>query len=79
MPRKHRPLNRDLGVVRDCTLIVIASEDTYAVEQYFQRFRPRRVQFKVLPTEDGRSASEHIVKRLDDVRHESWLYPDHHL
>ena len=66
MPRKRRPLNRDSGVVRDASLIVIASEDRYAVKQYFDRFRPRRVQFSVLPTEDNRSAPNHVMRRLDD-------------
>ena len=30
MPLRRRPLDRDGGVVRDASLIVIASEDTYA-------------------------------------------------
>jgi hypothetical protein len=73
MPRKPRPLDRDLGVVRDASLIVIASEDTHAVESYFARFQPRRVQFKVLPTEEGHSSPQHIVDRLDKFRKEFYL------
>jgi hypothetical protein len=73
MPRKPRPLDRDLGVVRDASLIVIASEDTHAVQAYFSKFQPRRVQFKILPTEDGRSAPQHIVDRLDQFRKEFYL------
>ncbi len=73
MPRKPRPLERDSGVVRDASLIVIASEDTYGVAAYFSRFQPRRVQFRVLPTEGGRSAPEHIVTRLDAFRSEFHL------
>jgi hypothetical protein len=73
MPRKPRPLDRDLGVVRDASLIVIASEDTHAVRSYFARFQPRRVQFRVLPTEDGRSAPRHIADRLDAFRSEFHL------
>lgn len=65
MPKKHRPLNRGSGAFRDASLIVIASEDRYAVKQYFERFRPRRVQFCVLPTEDSQSAPIHVMKRLD--------------
>lgn len=43
MPLKPRPLDRDNGVVRDASLVIIASEDRYAVKQYFSRFKPRRV------------------------------------
>ncbi len=70
MPRKPRPLDRDTGVVRDASLVVIASEDTHAVRCYFDRFRPLRVQFKVLPTLDGHSSPEAIVARLDGFRDE---------
>jgi hypothetical protein len=56
MPRKKRLLDRDAGIVRDASLIVIASEDTYAVKDYFSRFRTRKVQFIVVPTEDCHSA-----------------------
>lgn len=74
MPRKPRPLDRDSGVVRDASLIVIASEDTHAVRGYFAHFRPRRVQFRVLPTEGGRGAPQHIVERLDSFRLEFHLH-----
>ncbi len=73
MPRKPRPLDRDSGVLRDASLVVIASEDTYAVRIYFALFQPRRVQFRVLPTEVGRSAPQHIVERLDAFRAEFHL------
>ena len=79
MPRKPRPLDRDSGVVRDASLIVIASEDTQAVGAYFAHFQPRRVQFRVLPTENGRSASEHILQRLNDFRSEFHLEDDDQL
>ena len=64
MPRKPRPLDRDGGAVRDASLVVIASEDTHAVQCYFARFQPRRVQFRVLPSQDGLSAPEFILARL---------------
>jgi hypothetical protein len=73
MPRKPRPLDRDTDVLRDASLIVIASEDTYAVQEYFSSFRPRRVQFKVLSTKDGLSSPEHIVVRLDNFKSEFLL------
>ncbi len=51
--RKKRPLDRFANVVRDANLIVIASEDRYAVRQYFDFFESTRIQFKVLETQDG--------------------------
>ena len=79
MPRKPRPLERDSNVVRDASLIVIASEDSYAAGHYFGMFRPRRVQFRVLPAKDGLSAPQHIVARLDDFRNEYQLNADDEL
>ena len=66
--RKRRPLDRTLNPVRDADLIVIASEDEYAVKQYFAFFRSHRIQFIVLPTEDGRGAPTHVLPRLDEFR-----------
>jgi len=71
MPRKKRPLDRDGGVVRDASLIVIASEDTYAVKDYFSRFKTRRVQFVVVPTEGGRSAPADVINRLDQFKNDN--------
>lgn len=68
MPRKKRQLDRDAGVVRDATLVVIASEDKYAVESYFQRFRTRRVQFRVLPTLDCNASPQSVLARIDELR-----------
>jgi hypothetical protein len=62
--RKKRPLDRSANVVRDASLIVIASEDKYAVRQYFEFFRSTKIQFKVLETDDGKSAPEHVLARL---------------
>lgn len=62
--RKPRPLQRTEGTKRDATLVVIASEDRYAVKQYFEFFRSSRVQFKVLETEDTRSSPNHVMDRL---------------
>lgn len=73
MPRKTRRLDRDGGVVRDASLIVIASEDTYAVQHYLTKFHTRRVQFKVLPTVDGHSSPEAVLERLDQYRAEHQL------
>ena len=65
MPRKPRPLDRDGGVLRDADLLVVASEDKYAVEQYFARFKTRRVKILVAPTEDCRSSPQDVLDRLD--------------
>ena len=70
MPRKKRPLDRDGGIVRDASLMVIASEDTYAVKVYFSRFRTRQVQFRVLSTEDGKSSPKDVVDRLNEFKKE---------
>lgn len=75
MPRKRRALNRDTGVLRDASLVVIASEDTYAVKQYFERMQVRRVQVEVIATDDCRSSPKHVMKRLDDFRKENATEP----
>ncbi len=79
MPKRQRPLNRDSQTLRDASLIVIASEDTHAVQRYFDRFKPRRVQFRVIPTEDGRSSPKAIVDRLDAYRAEFKIGADDEL
>lgn len=68
MPRKPRTLDRDDGVEKDADLVIIASEDRYAVEDYFRRFKTRQVQFRVLPTLDCRSAPAHVMQRLIDFK-----------
>ena len=65
---QEAPLDRDSGVVRDASLIVIASEDTYAVRDYFSRFRTRRVQFVIIPTAHGQSAPANVIVRLDNFK-----------
>jgi hypothetical protein len=64
--RKKRPLDRKAKLVRDASLVVIASEDKYAVRQYFDFFESSRIQFKVLETQDGKSAPEHVLARLNE-------------
>jgi len=46
--RKNHPLQWVDGVHRDAILIVIASEDRYAVKQYFDLFQSTQIQFRVL-------------------------------
>lgn len=64
--RRPRPLDRASRPVRDASLVVIASEDTYAPKQYFDFFESTRIQFKVLETADGRSAPQHVLDRIEE-------------
>ncbi len=64
--RKKRPLDREVKHVRDASLVVIASEDKYAVRQYFDFFESTRIQFRVLETPDGKSAPEHVLERIKE-------------
>jgi hypothetical protein len=64
--RKKRPLDRKAKPVRDASLVVIASEDRYAVRQSFDFFESTRIQFRVLETQDGKSAPEHVLNRINE-------------
>ena len=66
--RKKRPIHRETGVLRDASLIVIASEDRYAVQQYFDLLQSPRIKFRVLSAEDGESSPQHVLSRLDQFR-----------
>ncbi|WP_158264893.1 RloB family protein [Blastopirellula marina] len=68
MPLQNRSLDRDKGILRDANIVVIASEDTYAIKDYFRRFRTKKVQFEVLETEDGNSSPVAVLKRIDYFR-----------
>ena len=43
---------------------MIASEDEYAVKQYFNLFHSVNIQFEVLETEQGRSSPKDVLDRL---------------
>ncbi len=64
--RKHRPLKRVDGFHRDAILVVIASEDRYAVKQYFDLFKSTQIQFRILETEDCNSSPEQVMARLTE-------------
>lgn len=68
--RRKRPLARTEEQVRDTSLVVIASEDHYAVRQYFDFFRSPRIQFRVLETSDGQSSPQHVLNRLSEYMEE---------
>ena len=52
------------GKLADTSLIVIASEDEYAVKQYFNLFHSVKIQFEVLETENGCSSPKDVLIRL---------------
>src|SRR5258708_1816987 len=78
--RKPRPLIRDKDSLRDDRLFIVACDDTYAPKQYFDFFRITRVKIHVVPTEDGTSAAQHVLRRLLEYDHdeddELWLLLD---
>ena len=63
--KKPRPLKREDKTYRDDRLFVIATEDTYAPQQYFDSLCNPRIKVLVLPTEGGCSAPQHVLERLD--------------
>jgi hypothetical protein len=63
--KKPRPLAREEKTYRDDRLFVIATEDTHGPDQYFRLFRNPRIKVRVLPTEGGFSAPQHVLQRLD--------------
>ena len=68
--RKSRPLKRDAQSLRDDRLFMIATDDTYAPKQYFDFFQLSRVKVFVIPTTNGESSSNHVLKRLLEYEHE---------
>lgn len=62
--RRKRKIDREAGKLADTNLVVIASEDEYAVKQYFNLFHSVKIQFEVLETEDGRSSPKDVLDRL---------------
>lgn len=63
--RKKRPIQRIENRTRDASLVVIASEDRFAVKQYFELFHSTRIQFHVLETDHGESSPQHVMARLE--------------
>lgn len=63
--RKKRPIQRIENRTRDTALVMIASEDRFAVKQYFELFHSTRIQLHVLETDHGESSPEHMMARLE--------------
>jgi hypothetical protein len=53
---------------RSAKLFIIATEDTYAPDQYFGMFGSRKVQVKIFETVDGKSAPQYVLDRLDQLK-----------
>ena len=68
--RRKRKIDRQAGKLADANLIVIASEDRYAVKQYFALFHSSKIEFKVLETADGASSPVDVLSRLDQYQKE---------
>jgi len=67
--------------LRDTRLIVIASEGSKTEKQYFESklFGNCRVQVKVLETADGKSAPQHVLRRLKEFAKDVDLQADDQL
>lgn len=78
--RKARPLIRDSDSLRDDRLFIVACDDTYAPQQYFNFLKIGRVKIHVVSTSDGTSAAQHVLDRLLEFEHEEyderWLVLD---
>lgn len=65
---------------RDAKSIVIATEGELTEPIYFEalalddRYRNPRIKITVLPTFDGRSAPNHVIQRLDQIRRKHGFY-----
>jgi hypothetical protein len=93
--RKPLSIGRAQRTLRDDRVFVVATEDTYAPDQYFEHLPLARVKVIVLPTpkDSGLSSPGHVVERLktafDNVRQrrqlqsgdEFWVFldTDHHI
>ena len=93
--RKPLSIGRAQRTLRDDRVFVVATEDTYAPQQYFEHLPLARVKVIVLPTprDSGLSSPGHVVERLKtafkDVRQrdqiqagdEFWVFldTDHHI
>ena len=82
-PRKMKR-DRDGVELRDTRLFLIACDDTYAPQQYFEFLKLPRIKILVVPTEDSTSTPLPVLKRLEqrakqlklDEEDEKWLVLD---
>jgi hypothetical protein len=66
--RPSLKIGRAIRELRDDRVFVIATDDTYAPEQYFKYLPLSRIKFVVLPTpqNSGLSSPGHVVERLKE-------------
>ena len=69
LKRKPLSIGRAQRALRDDRVFVVASDDTYAPEQYFEHLPLPRVRVIVVPTpvNSGESAPGHVVDRLKEA------------
>lgn len=65
--RSRRPFERGPENPRDTRLLVLATEDTHAVKQYFDFFNCSRVKIISLPSETD-SSPQQVLQRLDEFK-----------
>ena len=79
-PRPIATRDKDPSRLRDDRLFLVACDDTFAPKQYFSFFGFTRVKIHVIPTEDGSSVAESVLKRLLEFEHEEdderWMLLD---
>ena len=73
LTRKAIRIGRAQRELRDDRIFVVATEDTYAPQQYFEKLSMPRVKVIVLSTPPGSGlcAPEHVVERLKNAFDES--------
>lgn len=78
--RKARPLTRDQSDFRDDRLFLVACDDTFAPQQYFDFFKLTRVQIHVIPTQNSDSHAQYVLGRLMAFEHDTddelWMLLD---
>jgi hypothetical protein len=79
--RRKRPIDRTIKSLRDTCLIIIATEGERTEKKYFESalFGNHRVQVKVLPSTDGLSAPNHVLRRLREFANTTELQGDDQL
>ena len=67
LTRPPLSIGRAQRTLRDDRVFVVATDDTYAPEQYFKHLPLPRVKVIVLPTDSGLSSPGHVVERLKEA------------
>ncbi len=75
LTNRKRLLDRTINN-RDANLIIIATEGQETEKQYFSIFRNPKINIVVIPTTDGKSAPNHVLSRLDDIKNDYELNDD---